>query len=392
MGQSIQTTAEIRSQNTKKIIEHLRYREYATKKELAENLKLSFVTISNICNALVSDGLLLQTTSSQSSGGRIPELLAVNEKAKFFLCIDLVRKDMAETALISVKNRIVAAKTINFGSPSSINSIVAAIRDLTMDMLKEQSIGTASLLGIGISVPGVHNRNKGRFSNSTKPGNGNKPIEEIFFNAFKIPVYIENESNLLAMASSRDNSGEYTYSELVYVYIGDNLDVGIISRGELITGFRGLGSGVSHMPIGNDSFRCYCGNTGCIESELIHSGFIKKYNQRSNSEIQCSNEGWQEFRQLIASRNKDAMAVIDENGRLIGKLLSILQNIFDPEVFFIGGLDNDVYTAMQSRIDDELRSRSTVGNHNDIPIEYSKDYLHLLKIGCAELVFKNWNP
>lgn len=391
MSVLIQNTTEIRSFNTKKIIEFLRFNDFATKKELADKLNLSFATVSNICNQLVAEDLLERTTSSSSNGGRIPELLSINPKSKYFLCIDLVKSGIAEIAIVNLKNSIIETM-INILDSESINNNMQAIYEQTIKFTEKLGISLSAILGIGVSVSGIFNHSSSKIVNSTNPIFENQPLKDMIFDLFNIPVYIENESNLLAVAAVLHSSKEHKYKDLIYIYIEEGVGVGIISHGELVTGHRGLGGEICHMPIGNDSYSCYCGNTGCVESELSLRGFLRKYRDLSDSKLLASTEVWEALMDKVDAGDEAALKLIEENGKLLGRLISILQNIFDTEVFYIGGLTAKLYDAMYGYMILEAKSRTLLRNIDDFTIKYSSDYLRLTIIGCGELVFKNWNP
>jgi predicted NBD/HSP70 family sugar kinase len=193
--------------------------------------------------------------------------------------------------------------------------------------------------------------------NSTNELYENQPLKDMFEKAFGLPAYIENESNLLAVAAALyDPKGSKT-KDLIYLFIGEGLGTGIITNGSLVTGSKGLGGEISHIPIGCRGFKCYCGNEGCIETELTIEGFLKKY---CGQEFQsCNNESqlWENFISQIESGDIRAMDVVEENGRLFGKLISILSNIFDPKIVYLGGITERIFEQLYPHMIEETRKR-----------------------------------
>jgi DNA-binding Lrp family transcriptional regulator len=154
----VKNTAEIRSLNTKKIIEYFRFNDPVTKKELSEKLGLSFATISNICNQLVEDRVLELTSSLSSSGGRIPNLLSINTNNTFILCLNLLKKGLLKAALVNLKNEIVTVKEQKIPAAETFEQLVTDLHQLSMDMLKEKGIQYNSTIAVGVAASGIFNK------------------------------------------------------------------------------------------------------------------------------------------------------------------------------------------------------------------------------------------
>lgn len=389
----IQNTAELRSFNTKRIIDYLRCNDSATKNHLSDRLGLCFATVSNICNQLISDGILENVLSPKASGGRIPQLLLINPSSKYTLALDLTNKGSLDLAVVNLKSEVVAAKRVKSLSPDSIQRLLETIVDLSRETLSELQISSDRLLGIGVAAPGILYSNTECLINSTNPLFENMPLKSMLEKAFNLPIEIENESNLLAMAESLFRRSDETYNkDIVYLFVGEGIGVGIISNGKLLTGSRGLGGEISHIPIGERNYLCTCGHCGCVETELALHGFLRKYMEDKGIFSSSTSRDWDGFVKALLSGDTIAQAVLAENGRIFGKLISILINIFDPEVVYLGGITEAIFEHLYPHIDEEVRSRVIVPHLHKIPILKSVNYQRLIFKGCGELVFSKWKP
>ncbi|MGE5606326.1 MAG: ROK family protein, partial [Bacteroidota bacterium] len=337
MNDLVQNTAELRSFNTKKIIGYLRFNPPITKKELADRLNLSFATVSNICNQLVNDAILQNMDSEAFNGGRIPKLISINPFSKYILGLDLIQSEIVKVAIINLKGEIVRVSRDKLPVTKNLLETIQLLHKKALEILAQQKIGYENLLGIGVAAPGIFNKNSCTIVNSTNPVFENQPLQEMIGRVFNLPVCIENESNLLVVATALVGNRNFKNKDLIYIYIGDGLGTGIISNGKVITGNSGLGGEISHMPIGEQCFECYCGHTHCIETELSLQGFLKKFYQKSGQQPRDTDQAWQQFLAAVIAQKPKALSVIAENGKLLGRLISVLVNIFDPEVIYIGG-------------------------------------------------------
>jgi predicted NBD/HSP70 family sugar kinase len=174
--------------------------------------------------------------------------------------------------------------------------------------------------------------------------------------------------------------------------MGEGLGVGIAHKGALLTGARGLGGEISHIPLGFRQFPCYCGKSGCIESELTLAGFYRKLHGKGSVLPGNLNGWWKQFTLDVESGDQQARDVVAENGKLLGILISVLANIFDPSEVYIGGFTEAIFPLLYPHIIEETRNRMQTKEYFVPRILNSAGYGDLITIGCGELVFKRWNP
>lgn len=390
MADSILNTIDIRSANKKRIMNYLRKHRQAAKKDIAQALDLSFATVSNLGNVLIEDGFLEISAWQNSLGGRNTGLLSLDLRKHHILGINIVNEGIVEMEVLNLRNEKEASdhfKVQDTGDPElfAVNCSLCLKR-----LLEKAGLQKEQLLGAGVAMPGIINLPDGNLLNSTNAAWENKPILLALRWALDMPVFGENESNLLALASlNRHESGT---TDFIYLYIGHGLGIGIVSNGKLVSGKRGLGGEVNHFPIGFRNYRCHCGHRGCVETELSLPGFLRKYGQECGDDIAYTDQAWDEFMQSVAAENGHALTVLHENGRLLGQLLSMLVSLFEPQTLVIGGIVEDIFDKLYPDIVSEFQSRIVLNELKDIPVRKSSDYHELLLGGCGELVFSNWNP
>ncbi|MBU3191036.1 ROK family transcriptional regulator [Clostridium bowmanii] len=392
MSNIVQNTMEIKSFNTKKIIDYLRFSIPVTKKEISDSQGLSFATVSNLCNELIKEGILCINSSLNSNGGRIPGLISIMPLAKLTLAINLSQKTEVDIALMNLKNEVILEEKINIFGLLSAELIIQEIYKHSSKMLEKLKIQWSSLFGLGVGVPGIFFKDNRCIINSTNELYENKPLKDMFEDVFGLPTYIENESNLLATAASLYDPEEFKTKNLIYIFIGEGLGTGIITEGNLVTGNSGLGGEINHIPIGENGFQCYCGSNGCIETELTENGFLRKYYGHEMLSKNHDFDLWENFILKVESGDKKATELIKENGKLFGKLISILINIFDPKIIYLGGSTERIFDYLYPSMIEEVMRRSIVNKPHNFSICNSKGYKNLIFQGCVELSINQWVP
>jgi predicted NBD/HSP70 family sugar kinase len=388
----VQNTAEIRSLNKKKIINHLRKNDPVTKKDLALKLNLSFATVSNICNEACGEDFITVFSSFNSSGGRIPGLLSINPGMKYMFGMNLSNKNLLEGAVLNLKNEIIFQKKTPVGPEESLESLLDKIEELFHFLLNENKIKKEDVLGLGISVPGSVAKINESIINSNMSILENIPLKKIIEERLAIRTYVENDSDLLVLSTSWFEKNRSKNRDIIYLYIGDGLGAGIICNGNLVKGNAGMGGEISHLPLGLHDFDCYCGSKGCIETELSVPGFIRKYSEYESNLPLTGSFSFSDFLEKFDAGNAAAVKTVEENGVLLGKLILILMNIFDPEIFYVGGIREQIFKKMKPFFSGELKGRTGAGRIDENKIFYNADYENLIFKGCGELVFNEWMP
>lgn len=369
------TTKDLRNLNKGRVIEILRSCGVMTKNQIARALNLSFSTVSSICNELVEDGFLYYAAGNITSGGRLPELLGLNVRSKFSLCIDLTSRTHVGVALAGLDNTLILQKKLPFPAIENVQSILSACVNVYPNLLQEASVSNEQVLGIGIVVPGIYDHQRKCVVNSTFTFLEGSPLEDLANRMFNLPTYIGNDANLAALASSM-NGGHQEYKEVLFIYVGEGLGLGIVHKGEIFTGARGFAGEIAHIPIGDPEFVCWCGNRGCIEGILSSSGIQREFSKVRVDENEVSKRALGETKAKL--------------GHITGILVSVLVNLFDPEIVFIGGDQEPMLLEMLPYIRQEIIRRVVLQQTRDIQVCIIPAVHDLFMRGVSEALIQQW--
>jgi predicted NBD/HSP70 family sugar kinase/DNA-binding XRE family transcriptional regulator len=360
----VKNTKDLRMFNKRSIVELLRSREGATKSEMAKSLGLSFATASNLCNELVEEQIFVPALSSAVSGGRPSEVLTLNAQAKLSLCIDFTYKSVVKLQLLDLKHTQVAEASVPLGEAPSIQQAAAQCAAAYNQLLADVRLPHERVLGAAVILPGLVDLRTGSVLNSTLPVLNHTQLEAVLSEALQLPIIIENDANLAAVAVAGDGSGA-AQEHVLFLYIGEGLGLGIASSSSAIyRGYRGFAGEIAHIPIGTPEYACYCGHHGCIEGVLSTEGL---------DELQKSNP------------HPAAFA-----GFHLGKLISILANLLDPQLIYVGGDREALLQDMLPYAQQEAGRRTLLQPFRDIPIRACTDVHSLFNRGASELLIRRW--
>ncbi len=207
-----------------------------------------------------------------------------------------------------------------------------------------------NLRGIGISCGGPLDSKKGMiYSPPNLPGWDNVPITRIFNERFGVPVSIQNDANACALAEWLMGAGKGTQN-MIFLTFGTGMGSGLILNGKLYAGTNDLGGEVGHIRLADDgpvgfgkagSFEGFCSGGGI--AQLAASYVINKLKQGSKVNF-CDNiESARKLTAKIVAEaavagDADALEIIRISGEYLGRGLSILIDILNPECIVIGSI------------------------------------------------------
>ena len=64
---------------------------------------------------------------------------------------------------------------------------------------------------------------------------------------FKIPIYVENDMNLVALGSVAADSGSIASTDMVFVHLGEGVGAGVVMGGRIIRGFASFAGEIAYM-------------------------------------------------------------------------------------------------------------------------------------------------
>lgn len=240
--------------------------------------------------------------------------------------------------LVNSDAKIIDKWAIDTDKTNNGEHILSDIFNSIKEYCDSKNIDINSIEGYGFGIPGPI-RDSYVFKTPNLPWNG-KDIKEEF--SALIPndarVQAGNDATVAAAAELWVSGGKYR--DLVIFTLGTGVGGGVVINGVPLDGFNGAGGEIGHMHIDDKySFKCGCGNNGCLETVTSATGicniFQYKYD-KSKTSLPKEASAKDIF---DAAKTGDSLAqeVTDEVCDYLGKAISLIAVILDPEVFVIGG-------------------------------------------------------
>jgi len=222
--------------------------------------------------------------------------------------------------------KISASTDLSRGPEAVMEDMAKAIDSL------RHSLGSQSLQGIGVAVPGFIRLKEGVImgSNNLAVLEG-FPMRDALQKRLDTSVILENDANAAAMGEKWIGAGR-DVDDLFLVTLGTGIGGGIISDGRILHGFLGMAGEVGHITVVPNGNPCGCGNRGCLEKHASATAIAALGRMIGLGDITS-----EEVYTLAKQGDERALAVFDSMGRALGIALATLVNIFNFPLYLISG-------------------------------------------------------
>ena len=227
---------------------------------------------------------------------------------------------------------------------------------------------------IGISCGGPLDSRKGIImSPPNLPGWDDIRIVDYLKNKYRNSVYLENDANACAVAEWKYGAGKGA-KNMIFMTFGTGLGAGLILDGKLYRGANDMAGEAGHIrindfgPVGYGkagSFEGFCSGGGIAQLGRIYA---QEKLQMGNSVSFCADMSMldgitaKSVAECAYRGEQDAVYVYETCGRMLGKGLSILIDILNPEIIVLGSIfqrsENLIRPKMQEVLEKECLSYS----------------------------------
>lgn len=236
-----------------------------------------------------------------------------------------------------------------------------------------ESIGEAD--AIGISCGGPLDSEKGIImSPPNLRGWDDVHITDILSERFGIPAYLCNDANACALAEWKYGAGRGT-KNMIFLTFGTGLGAGLILGGKLYGGTNGMAGEIGHVrladygPVGygkQGSAEGFCSGGGIAQIgktlayERLQRGEVLPY-CKSVSELDSINA------KVLADHadrgDEVGLEAYRISGEMLGKALSILVDVLNPEAIVIGSVFARSEALLRPHMEKTLNRETLTASH-----------------------------
>lgn len=332
---------EKRYQQKKNIIGDLYRIGELSKPEICRLTNMTTPTISRIIEELIEEGWVVDQGQGASIGGKRPHIFSLNPDAAYIMGVDIGR-ELLKIAIFNLRKEVIGSVQV-FPSILETNdneNILHDLQDKIGQTLEKLKISKSKIKVAGFSLPGLIDSDGNSFTYLTFEHTN---IKEVLENMLKMPVFIDNDSIIMAMAEHAFGTVKGA-SHALCINVNECIGLGMILNSRPYTGFKGMAGEFGHIRISGPETLCYCGKAGCLETVASGRAIIKAAQtaiaEGKATAIATIAKGNVTLADVIQAANQDdifAIELLQKAGEKIGEALASLIHLFNPELIVIGG-------------------------------------------------------
>lgn len=309
-------------------------------------------TIAARLDSLSELGLIGQVGERSSAMGRPAASFYFRPDAGAVLAIDIGASHV-RVGVTDLSVRIIAERQVDLSVDEGPEVVLGTVIEVGSELLAQAGIDAARLKGVGIGVPGPVTHTSGRPSSPPiMPGWDGHDIIGTLRAAFDVPIYVDNDANLMAI-------GEHSHAwkgvaDLLFVKFATGVGLGIILDGQIRRGAQGSSGDIGHVRVpGGPPNPCHCGGTGCLEAAIGVPALLEQL-QRAGLRA----ESGADIVSLVRSGDKTAVQVMREAGRTAGEVLAGVVSLLNPSVIAVGGILAQAHEQLIAGIRESVYAKS----------------------------------
>lgn len=346
---------QVRNTNKKRIINLLYHRNDMTKQDIANTLGLSLPTVSQILKELFEHGLVREGGTQASSGGRKPVINTLIYDAKLSVGIEITKNHIRFVVIDLAGNALYHRRLRERFTNSE--EYFKKLGELTEQFLNENYVDKNKLLGVGIAVPGIVQKQKGILEFVPTLGVKNLPIR-LLTQYIPYNVEIDNEANLAGFA---EIWGMEQLSDGVFLSLNKGVGGAIMINDKVYNGLNCRSGEFGHMTIVKDGKECTCGQKGCFEAYC--STMVLTNNEFGDID---------NFFAALENGNDQCIKMWDTYLDYLATGINNIKMIFDTDIIIGGDVDQYLEKYMDKLVE-KLNNRNSFGDKTN--------YIHISKYG-----------
>jgi predicted NBD/HSP70 family sugar kinase len=311
--------------------------------DLSERIDKSIPFTIKILNELIDEGYIQESGFAPSSGGRRPVMYTIKHDSIYILSVAMDQLVTSISLMDAHNNHVAGIEKFELPLPKNPAALSILVEKMEL-VIRKSGVDRKRIIGAGIGMPGFIDFKKG--INYSYLEAEDKTVTQFLSENLNLPVYIDNDSSLIALAEFRFGAARHQRNAMV-LNISWGIGLGMILNGELFRGHNGFAGEFSHMSLFNNNRLCSCGKTGCLETEASLLRVIEKAAEGiragrlsalgKNFPSGHVEQDWQAIVNAAIRGDQFVVELLSQAAYNIGRGVAILIHLVNPESVILSG-------------------------------------------------------
>ncbi len=306
------------------VIDLIRAHGHITRPELVRRAGLGRAVVTQRVSELIDLGVAEDGDPAPSTGGRPAREIRIRADAGSILAAELGATSIS-VALSDLACRTRLEREEPMDVAAGPEACLAQLERLFDGLLSHSQDPCPPLWGIGVGLPGPVEFATGRpIAPPIMPGWDDYPVRERLRERHGVPVWVDNEVNVMALGELRAGlaAGE---RHALYVKIGTGIGAGLISNGRLHRGAQGCAGSLTSMA-GAEALLRQAAIVAAKHPDGPLSRLFRLGQPRVEDLLRLAEEG-----------DAASVGLLREAAEDVGRTIAVCVDFFNPSLVVISG-------------------------------------------------------
>lgn len=371
----MRTSVDLRKKNVLDILKIIVQYQPVTKNDVAVKTGLTIVTINTVINELIQKQIIIEDGNAASIGGRPASLYKLNPSKNHLIGVNIgIGEFSFQISNLNMHNIYTDHMKVEKGE--QFKDFFNKFKLMLNQSLDKFGIVKDDILGIGVTVPGLVDREKGivQFLPNAM-GWENIQLKNEFERELNIKTLLEKDTyaSVLCLRKLKPEIG----NAIVLIMKG-GIGSGILLNGNIFRGENGIAGELGHISLEMNGPKCKCGGEACLEVFASDFSIVNKILKKIDEGHECMLKTISQEEKnivdighiILAARQGDRLCrqVLLKSAEYVGTALSNIIKTYDPGYVVIESRWIKEVEGMFDRVVDVCRKKIALLQRNNINI------------------------
>jgi predicted NBD/HSP70 family sugar kinase len=288
------TVTSLRLHNRSVVLRQIILAGETTRAEIARECGLSPASATNLVTDLIAEGLVHETGSVSSRGGRPITLIGPRPEGAYLVGADIGERGVA-VELFDLTMKPIDREFRGGHEEERPETIHTDLTEAIAALQARNPEPWSRLLGVGLGLPGIVETEADGVQVLYAQSLGWAPVRIPDLLDLDVPIYAENGAKTQAKAELWFGGARGVDHALVAL-LGRGVGLGIVTDGRLQHGSVSSAGEWGHTKIERGGRVCRCGNRGCVEAYVGANAILDSWRERGGV---FEGTGWRAIGQLL---------------------------------------------------------------------------------------------
>jgi predicted NBD/HSP70 family sugar kinase len=320
----------LRSLNARAVLETIAQNGPLTRTDIARHTGLSKPTVTVALASLMERAAVQESGHVTGRKGPVAALYAVDPRCAWAVGID-IGHDRIRVAVADVTGEVRGQGERRV--PRDPVALVSEVVDLATDATSQAGIAPADATQLVVGVPAVVGSDGRALSYAEGLPEAGRGLGQALADALPVPVLLENDVNLAALAEQATGHG-VGVEDFLLVSLGYGLGLGIVIGGRLHRGAQGAAGEAGYLPGPLESAAHV---SPPLRRDLLEHSLGARYITARGRVLGLGEQTPKSIFELARAGDPTALEIVDETAGRIAYVIACAAPLIDPELVVLGG-------------------------------------------------------